>query len=63
VNIKSNNEDTKIRGAGVMQKSQDTVLSKGIEEKRFNFIAKPLVFSDLLTKIREVLEGPVFSDL
>ena len=40
--------------------TKDTVLSKGIEEKRFNFIAKPLVFSDLLTKIREVLEGPVF---
>jgi len=37
--------------------TRDTVLNKGIEDKRFNFIEKPLVLADLLNKIREVIEG------
>lgn len=37
--------------------TRDTVLNKGIEDKRFNFIEKPLVFNELLQKIRGVIEG------
>lgn len=36
--------------------TKDVVLKKGIEEKKFNFIAKPLKQDDFLSKIREVLD-------
>ncbi len=37
--------------------TKDIVLDKGIEEKEFNFIAKPLVLDKFLEKVREVLDG------
>jgi two-component system cell cycle sensor histidine kinase/response regulator CckA len=36
--------------------TKDTVLDKGIEEKTFDFIAKPLTLHKLLRKIRDVLD-------
>jgi PAS domain S-box-containing protein len=36
--------------------TKDTVLDKGIEEKTFDFIAKPLSLNELLRKIRDVLD-------
>ena len=38
--------------------TRDIVLDKGIEEKNFHFISKPLSPNDLLAKVREVLDGP-----
>lgn len=32
-------------------------LKKGIESRKFNFIAKPLKVNDFLVKVREVLDG------
>jgi len=37
--------------------TRDIVLDKGIEEKNFHFISKPLSPNDLLRKVREVLDG------
>lgn len=36
--------------------TKDVVLNKGIEDKEFDFIAKPLLLNELLQKIREVLD-------
>jgi PAS domain S-box-containing protein len=36
--------------------TKDIVLNKGIEDKEFDFIAKPLLLDELLQKIREVLD-------
>jgi two-component system, cell cycle sensor histidine kinase and response regulator CckA len=36
--------------------TRDVVLDKGIEDKRFNFIAKPLSPKELLIKVREILD-------
>ncbi|HBL23116.1 MAG TPA: hypothetical protein DDZ40_03260 [Deltaproteobacteria bacterium] len=36
--------------------TKDIVLNKGIEDKEFDFIAKPLLLDELLRKIREVLD-------
>ena len=36
--------------------TKDIVLDKGIEEKEFDFIAKPLSLNKLLQKVREVLD-------
>jgi hypothetical protein len=36
--------------------TKDIVLDKGIEEKDFDFIAKPLSLNKLLRKVREVLD-------
>ncbi|MBP7528388.1 MAG: response regulator, partial [Syntrophorhabdaceae bacterium] len=36
--------------------TKDIVLNKGIEDKEFDFIAKPLLLSELLQKVREVLD-------
>lgn len=38
--------------------TRDMVLEKGIEEKAFNFIAKPLSLTKLLEKVRQVLDKP-----
>jgi len=37
--------------------TRDIVLDKGIEEKNFHFISKPLSPNDLLRKVREVLDS------
>jgi PAS domain S-box-containing protein len=37
--------------------TKDVILDKGIEEKEFNFIAKPLLLDKFLEKVREVLDG------
>lgn len=36
--------------------TRDIVLDKGIEQREFDFIAKPLLFDELLNKIREMLD-------
>ena len=36
--------------------TKDIVLRKGIEDKRFDFVSKPLAPRDLLKKVREVLD-------
>jgi PAS domain S-box-containing protein len=36
--------------------TKDVVLDKGIEEKKFNFISKPIAPNELLHKIREILD-------
>ena len=36
--------------------TKDIVLDKGIEDKEFDFIAKPLSLNSLLQKVREVLD-------
>ncbi|MBN2040796.1 MAG: PAS domain S-box protein [Spirochaetes bacterium] len=36
--------------------THDIILSKGIEEKKFDFISKPLSMRDLLSKVREILD-------
>ena len=41
--------------------TKDVVLDKGIEEKDFHFISKPLSPNDLLRKVREVLDGEAVS--
>jgi PAS domain S-box-containing protein len=38
--------------------TRDVVLDKGIEEKQFDFISKPLSRETLLEKVREVLDRP-----
>ncbi len=38
--------------------TRDVVLDKGIEEKRFDFLSKPLTANDLLHKVREILDRP-----
>jgi two-component system, cell cycle sensor histidine kinase and response regulator CckA len=38
--------------------TKDVVLDKGIEEKKFEFLAKPLQRNRLLEKVREVLDRP-----
>ena len=37
--------------------TKDIILDKGIEEKSFHFISKPISPNDLLRKVREVLDG------
>jgi len=37
--------------------TKDIILDKGIEDKEFDFIAKPLSFKKLIQKVREVLDG------
>jgi PAS domain S-box-containing protein len=37
--------------------TRDIVLDKGIEDKTFNFIAKPVMPAELLKKVRDVLDG------
>ena len=37
--------------------TRDVVLDKGVEEKEFAFISKPLLPNDLLRAVREVLDG------
>ena len=37
--------------------TRDIILDKGIEDKEFNFIAKPLVLNDFLQKVRDILDG------
>jgi len=37
--------------------TKDVILKKGIESRKFNFIAKPLKVNDFLVKVREVLDG------
>ncbi len=39
--------------------TRDIVLDKGVEEGKFDFIAKPLLIEKLLTKIREILDREV----
>ena len=36
--------------------TEDVILAKGIEDKVFDFIAKPLSLQALLQKIREILD-------
>ena len=36
--------------------TRDVVLSKGIEEKEYNYISKPIQMNELLIKIREILD-------
>ena len=36
--------------------TRDIILDKGIEDKRFDFIAKPLSPKELLIKVREILD-------
>jgi len=36
--------------------TRDIILDKGVEEGKFDFIAKPLLINKLLGKIREVLD-------
>jgi len=36
--------------------TRDIVLDKGVEEGKFDFIAKPLLIDKLLAKIREILD-------
>jgi two-component system cell cycle sensor histidine kinase/response regulator CckA len=36
--------------------TKDVVLDKGIEEKEFNFISKPIAPNELLRKVREILD-------
>jgi len=36
--------------------TKDFILDKGIEDKRFDFLSKPLTPGDMLRKIREVLD-------
>ncbi len=39
--------------------TRDVILDKGIEDRKFHFISKPILPNDLLLKVREVLdEGP-----
>ena len=38
--------------------TRDVVLDKGVQEKEFAFISKPLSAEDLLRKVREVLDSP-----
>jgi two-component system, cell cycle sensor histidine kinase and response regulator CckA len=37
--------------------TRDVVLDKGIESGEFDFMAKPLLFDELLRKVREMLDG------
>jgi DNA-binding NtrC family response regulator len=37
--------------------TKDAVLDKGMEEKRFDFISKPVTPVDLLKKVRQALDG------
>jgi DNA-binding response OmpR family regulator len=36
--------------------TRDIVLDKGVEEGKFDFIAKPLLIDKLLTRVREILD-------
>jgi hypothetical protein len=36
--------------------TRDVVLDKGIEDKQFNFLSKPILPGELLRKVREVLD-------
>jgi CheY-like chemotaxis protein len=41
--------------------TRDVVLDKGIVDKEFDFISKPISLNDLLRKVREVLDKPLSS--
>jgi len=37
--------------------TKDIVLDKGIEDKEFDFIAKPLLLDELLGRVRQMLDN------
>jgi PAS domain S-box-containing protein len=41
--------------------TRDVVLDRGIEDKKFHFVSKPILPETLLTKVREVLDEPGLS--
>ena len=38
--------------------TRDIVLDKGIEAKEFDFVSKPILPDEILSKVREVLDRP-----
>jgi two-component system, cell cycle sensor histidine kinase and response regulator CckA len=50
------NEKPDIRACFISGYTKDVILDKGIEEKEYDFLAKPLTIDALLQKVREILD-------
>ena len=49
--------DPRVRVIFTSGYTRDIVLDKGIEEREFNFVSKPIMPDEILAKVREVLDG------